>query len=219
MAENAVITYIDPQEGPQSEFIACEADIAIYGGAAGGGKTWGLLFDPLRHMETSPDFGGVIFRRTSVQIRSEGGLWDESIKLYGVLNAEPNKSSLEWKFPHPRKPGEFGMSMSFANLEHDDSYLNYQGSQMPWIGFDELTHFTEQQFFYMFSRNRSTSGVKARIRASCNPDPDSFVRKLIDWWIGADGFPIKERAGKLRWFIRINDEMIWADTKEELHAK
>lgn len=219
MTAQEEITEIAPQKGPQSEFAACEADIAIYGGAAGGGKTWGLLFDPLRHMEKSPDFGGVIFRRTSVQIRAEGGLWDESIKLYGPLGAEPAESKLTWKFPHPTRFGEYGMTMSFANLELDESYLNYQGSQMPYIAFDELTHFTEQQFFYMFSRNRSTTGVKARIRASCNPDPDSFVRKLIDWWIGKDGYPIKERAGKLRYFIRVNDEMLWADSREEIHQK
>jgi predicted phage terminase large subunit-like protein len=111
------------------------------------------------------------------------------------------------------------MSMSFANLEHAKDILNYQGSQIPWQGFDELTHFYENQFFYMLSRNRSTSGVKPRIRATCNPDPDSFVRRLIDWWIGVDGYPIRERAGKLRWFIRINDEMIWADSKEAIFEK
>lgn len=200
-----------PQPGPQSEFIACSADIVIYGGAAGGGKSFGLLFDPLRHRNNKL-FGGVIFRRTAVQVRNEGGLWDESMQLYPYLQAKPSEHSLSWKFPS-------GMSMSFANLEHDKDVLNYQGAQIPWIGFDELTHFTENQFFYMLSRNRSTSGVKPRIRATCNPDPDSFVRRLIDWWIGKDGFPIKERSGKLRYFIRINDEMIWADTAEEIFER
>lgn len=110
-----------------------------------------------------------------------------------------------------------GMSMSFAHLEHEADVLNFQGAEIPWIGFDELTHFSENQFFYMLSRNRSTSGVKPRIRATCNPDPDSWVRRFIDWWIGEDGFPVKERAGKTRWFIRINDTITWADTAEELH--
>jgi predicted phage terminase large subunit-like protein len=202
---------IEPQPGPQTEFLGCHADIVIYGGAAGGGKSFGLLIDPLRNVR-NPHFGGVIFRRTAVQVRNEGGLWDESMKLYPQLRGRPREHSLSWVFPD-------GAAMSFANLEHEKDLLNYQGSQMPWIGFDELTHFTEQQFFYMLSRNRSTSGVKPRIRATCNPDPDSFVRKLIDWWIGKDGFPIKERAGKLRYFIRISDEMIWADDPEEIYAK
>lgn len=202
---------IEPQPGPQTDFISSVADIVIYGGAAGGGKSFGLLMDPLRNKE-NPYFGGVIFRRTSVQIRNEGGLWDESMQLYPKFGARPSEHALSWKFPS-------GMAMSFANLEHDKDVLNYQGSQMPWLGFDELTHFTEAQFFYMISRNRSTSDVIPCIRATCNPDPDSFVRRLIDWWIGPDGFPIKERSGVLRYFIRINDEMIWADSAEELYNK
>lgn len=201
---------LQPQAGPQTDFLATEADIAIYGGAAGGGKTYGLLLDPLRHHDNK-NFGGIIFRRTAVQVRNEGGLWDESMNVYSLLNAEPKESVLEWSFPS-------GMSMGFKHLEYDKDVLNFQGAQIPWIGFDELTHFTEYQFFYMLSRNRSAKAkVKSRVRAGCNPDPDSFVRVLIDWWIGPDGFPIKERAGKLRWFIRINGEMIWRDTKQAIH--
>ena len=75
-----VIT-IGPQPGPQERFLASSSDIAIYGGSAGGGKTWALLMEPLRHVH-NPDFGAVFFRRSTVQIRNEGGLWDESAKLY-----------------------------------------------------------------------------------------------------------------------------------------
>jgi predicted phage terminase large subunit-like protein len=200
---------LQPQAGPQTDFLATTADIAIYGGAAGGGKSYGLLIDPLRHFKNK-DFGGTIFRRTAVQVRNEGGLWDESVKVYSLFNAKPRESFLEWRFPS-------GMSMGFAHLEHDKDVANWQGAQIPWIGFDELTHFTMNQFFYMLSRNRSTSGVKPRIRATCNPDPDSWVRQFIDYWIGKDGFPIKERSGKLRWFIRRDDNLIWADTPEAIH--
>jgi predicted phage terminase large subunit-like protein len=202
---------LGPQDGPQSVFVGCTADIAIYGGAAGGGKTFGLLLDPLRHHDNA-DFGGVVFRRTTVQVRNEGGLWDESMKLYSLFKARPRESFLSWRFPS-------GMSMSFAALEYEKDLLNFQGSQIPWIGFDELTHFSESQFFYMLSRNRSTSGVQPCIRATCNPDPDSWVRKFIDWWVGEDGYPIKARAGKIRWFIRINDAIHWAHTKNEIYKQ
>ena len=58
------------------------------------------------------------------------------------------------------------------------------------------------------------------MRATCNPDPDSFVAKLIDWWIDQDtGYPIPERSGVLRWFIRVNEKLLWADTPEELRAQ
>lgn len=200
---------LEPQPGPQTHFLSTPADIAIYGGAAGGGKSFGLLLDPLRH-HNNRKFGGTIFRRTAVQVRNEGGLWDESMNVYSLFRARPRESFLEWRFPS-------GMSMGFAHLEHDKDVFNWQGAQIPWMGFDELTHFTLQQFFYMLSRNRSTSGVKPKIRGTCNPDPDSWVRTFIDWWIGEDGFPIKERSGKLRWFIRRDDQFIWGDTPEDIY--
>lgn len=198
-----------PQPGPQTDFLMTVADIAVYGGAAGGGKSYGLLLEPLRHYN-NPNFGGVIFRQTAVQVRNEGGLWDESELIYSKVKGHPREFSLEWIFPP-------GSTMKFAGLEFDSSVFNWQGSQIAYLGFDELTHFTEKQFFYMLTRNRSSSGIRGYVRATCNPDPDSWVRKFIDWWIGPDGFPIKERAGKLRWFIRVNDTMIWADSKEEIH--
>lgn len=203
---------IGPQEGPQTAFLSTLADIAFYGGAAGGGKSFGLILEPVRHYDNKL-FGGVVFRRNGVDIRNEGGLWDESEKLYGSLRGHPREAFMEWIFPS-------GMRMKFAHLEHEKTVLNWQGAQIPYIGFDEITHFTEGQFWYMLSRNRSTSGVPGYIRATCNPDADSWVRKLIAWWIDEHtGFPIPERAGVLRWFIKINGEITWADTKEELIAQ
>src|SRR5436189_1986846 len=61
------------------------------------------------------------------------------------------------------------------------------------------------------------AGVPGYIRATCNPDADSWVRSLIDWWIDPDtGFPIKERSGVLRWFVRDGDSLHWADTRADL---
>lgn len=86
--------------------------------------------------------------------------------------------------------------------------------------FDELTHFSETQFWYLLSRNRSLSGVKGYVRASTNPDSDSWVRRLIDWWIDSGtGLPIPGRRGVLRWFVRIDDMLQWADTPEELTGR
>jgi predicted phage terminase large subunit-like protein len=134
------------------------------------------------------------------------------MKLYSNFGARPKQATLEWKFPSK-------MTMKFAHLEHESTVLDYQGSQIPFIGFDEVTHFSEQQFFYMLSRNRSMSGVPGYIRATCNPDPDSWVRRFLDWWIGEDGFPIKERSGVIRWFIRLDDRFIWADSRDEIRDK
>lgn len=88
------------------------------------------------------------------------------------------------------------------------------------LEFDEVTHFTENQFWYMLSRNRSTCGIRPYVRASCNPDPDSFVRKLISWWIDDDtGLAIPERSGVIRYMARIDGEVRWGDTREEVAAQ
>ena len=198
---------ISPQEGPQEQFLSTTADIAIYGGAAGGGKSFAILLEPIRH-HANRKFGCVIFRRNTVQVRNEGGLWDESENIYRQLGWHGREGILEWVAPS-------GMRVKFAHLEHDKTVYDWQGSQIPFIGFDELTHFTEKQFWYMLSRNRSTSGVPGYVRATTNPDADSWVRKLIDWWIGPDGYPIKERSGVVRWFIRQDDKLIWGDSRED----
>lgn len=200
---------ITPQAGPQTDFLSSDADIVIFGGSAGGGKSYALLLEPLRHID-NPRFGAVIFRRNSTQVRNEGGLWHESQVLYGPIGAHPRQASLEWLFAK-------GMRVKFGHLEYESSVLDWQGSQIPYIGFDELTHFSEYQFFYMLSRNRSMSGVPGYVRATCNPDADSWVRGLIDWWIDDDGYPVKDRSGVLRWFIRIDDQIYWASSKKELH--
>lgn len=200
---------IKPQPGPQTTFLSSPADIAIYGGGAGGGKTWGLLMEPLRHIH-NPGFGAVFFRRSTVQIRNEGGLWDESAVLYPKVGGAPREHTLSWLFGS-------GASVSFSHLEHDKTRFNWQGSQIPLICFDELTHFSPVQFWYMVSRNRSMCGVRPYIRATCNPDADSWVADLIAWWIDQEtGLPIAERAGKLRWFVRVGEELKWADDPADL---
>lgn len=203
---------IRPQPGPQERFLGSPADIAIYGGAAGGGKTWALLMEPLRHIG-NPDFGAVFFRRTTVQVRNEGGLWDESMRLYPLVGGVPKEHVLTWEFPS-------GAALSMSHLEHDKTVLNYQGAQIALLLFDELTHFSESQFWYMVSRNRSMCGVRPYIRATCNPDADSWVAAFIAWWIDQEtGLPIPSRAGVIRWFVRVNNTLFWGDTPEELAAQ
>lgn len=203
---------IRPQEGPQEMFLGSSADIVVYGGAAGGGKSFGLLMEPLRHINV-PRFGAVIFRRQGVEIRKEGGLWDESSELYPLTGATSRESMLDWKWPA-------GARVSFSHLEQENDKYTWQGAQIAFIGFDELTHFTKSQFFYMLSRNRTTCGVRPYIRATCNADADSWVADMIAWWIDQEtGYPIPERSGVIRYFIRRGEELIWADSPAQLVAE
>lgn len=205
---------IMPQAGPQTMFLASSADIVIYGGAAGGGKTAALLLEGLRHRNVS-NFGMVIFRHNFNQITAEGGLWDASQKFYyKIEGAEPKKTpSLHWKFSG-------GGRVSFGYLERDEDVYKWQGTEIAAIGFDELTHFSKKQFTYMLSRNRTTCGVRPYVRATCNPDADSWVASFISWWIDQDtGYPIKERSGQIRWMVMLNDQFEWGDSPEELAEK
>ncbi|WP_431129730.1 terminase large subunit domain-containing protein [Flagellimonas flava] len=202
------VNVIKPQEGYQMSALSSSADIVIGGGAAGAGKTFSLLLEPIRHIHNK-DFGAVFFRRTSPQIRAEGGLWDASNNLYGLIDGSRAKESiLEWHFRE-------GSKIKFSHLQHEKDIYDWQGAEIPLICFDELTHFSKKMFFYLLSRNRSTCGVKPYVRATCNPDPDSWVSELIDWWINDDGFPIPERQGTLRYFVRDGESFIWGDTKQE----
>ena len=161
------------QAGPQTKFLSTIADICIFGGAAGGGKTFALLLEPLRYINQQ-GFNGVIFRKNYTQVTAPGGLWETSLKMYsGIRGAMPWKS--------PKKHWDFGgrSTLSFDYLSNDDDVFSWQGSQICFIGWDELTHFTENMFFYMLSRNRSTCGVKPYVRATCNPDSDSWVKVLL----------------------------------------
>lgn len=199
--------------GPQQQFIDSTSDIAIYGGQAGGGKTWALLFQPTQHLDNGA-FGGVIFRRTSPQITNEGGLWDESQLIYPQFKGTP-KHTLDWRF-HSKA------NIGFRHLQYENDKLAWQGAQIAFLGFDELTQFTESQFFYLLSRNRSTCGIKPYVRATTNPVPaddptGGWVNRMVAWWIDQQtGLAIPERSGKIRWFIRRQGELIWADSKKEL---
>lgn len=175
------------------------------------GKSWSLLYEPLRHVKNGK-FGAVIFRSSMTQIKEEGGLWDASLNLYlKYPGARPIQS------PKPYWRFKSGAKVSFRQIARDQDVYDWQGTEIPCLEFDELTHFSEFQFFYMLSRNRSTCGIKPYVRASCNPDADSWVAGFISWWIDQKtGYAIPERSGKIRYMGRINEQIYWGDTKQEV---
>jgi hypothetical protein len=171
-------------------------------------NSWSLLMEPLRHAG-NPGFSAVLFRRTYPELTAPGGLWPESFRLYPYLNATPNESKLTWWFPS-------GARVQFSHMQHEKNVLGWLGSQIPLVAFDQLETFTEHQFWYMLSRNRSVCGVRPYVRATANPRP-GWLADLLAWWIDpASGYPRPERAGVLRWFVRREDVMFWAGTPEEL---
>ena len=207
MATNhKILTY---QPGFQERFLSTDADICIGGGSAGVGKTFAVLLSILAHKD-DPFFRAVVFRENSTQIRTPGGLWDESRKLFTQFGAQFRDKTLECIFPS-------GAVVKYCYMERDEHAHDHQGGQYTAIYWDEVTHMSEYQFRYLMSRNRSDSHVKGYIRGTCNPDVDSWVRRWVDWFIDPEtGVAIPSRCGKLRWFIEQNGEMIWASDPQEL---
>lgn len=222
-----------PQAGAQSMFLSTDADIAIYGGAAGGGKSYGVLLeagstaagvvqrakeakclalkDPKyfegKKIPTS-EFHAVIFRRQSVDLRNSGSLLDESKKMYYLFGASLKDQPMLWNF-------DKNVDVKFSGLPYDSSVHDWHGAQIDLLVFDELTHFSEYQFWYLMSRMRSSSGnVRPYLRATCNPEPN-WVLDLINWWIGKDGYAIPERSGVIRWLIRLNGFVHWFDSSKD----
>lgn len=142
-----------------------------------------------------------------------GGLLERSAEIYSLVGGKLKQGPpCVWEFPS-------GAKIELRYLQYDKDVHNFQGSEIPLLCFDECSHFTAHQFWYLLSRNRSMSGVRGYVRATLNPDPDSFVASLVDWWLGEDGYFIPERAGKLRWFIRYSGELHWADSPLELRDR
>jgi hypothetical protein len=134
---------------------------ALYGGAAGGGKSDALLAEALRQVHV-PHYRALILRKTYPQLSA---LIDRSRELYTAAfpKAKYNETKHVWRF-------ESGAKIIFGSLQHLKDRYNYQGQAYDFIGFDELTHFLWDEYSYLFSRNRPTgSGTRVYIRATANP--------------------------------------------------
>lgn len=133
----------------------------LYGGAAGGGKSDALLVESLRQVH-KPNYRALILRKTYPQLRE---LVDRSLQLFkpAFPDAEYKSISHMWQFPS-------GAKIYFGSMQYSSDRYNYQGARFDYIAFDELTHFTQEEYFYMFSRNRpGDSGMRTYIRATTNP--------------------------------------------------
>lgn len=151
-----------PNPGPQTDFIVAEEQEVLYGGAAGGGKSFALLADPARYFH-HPEFRGLLLRRTNDELRE---LKQKSKELYSKAypGAKWSEVKSEWTFPS-------GATLWMTYMDRDDDVLRFQGQSYTWIGFDELTHWaTPYAWDYLRSRLRTTAkDLPIYMRATTNP--------------------------------------------------
>ena len=151
-----------PNEGPQTDFLAAGEKDVLYGGAAGGGKSFAMLIDPLRYCHIT-EHRALILRRSMPELRE---IIDKSRELYprAFKGAKFKEVEKLWQFPS-------GAKIEFGFLERDADVYRYQGQAYSWIGFDEITHLpTEFGWNYLASRLRTTNPeLKTYLRCTANP--------------------------------------------------
>jgi hypothetical protein len=159
-AQNVIF---QPNEGPQTDFLSASEQEVLYGGAAGGGKSYAMVADPIRYVN-NPNANMLLVRRSTEELRE---LISISKKLYpaAIEGARFLERDKTWVFPS-------GASLWMSYLDRDDDVSRYQGQAFNWIGFDELTQWpTPYAWNYMRSRLRSAkgSGLELYQRATTNP--------------------------------------------------
>jgi hypothetical protein len=187
-------------EGPQEDFLAAGETDVLYGGAAGGGKSYAMLVDPLRFAHRAAH-RGLIIRRSMPELRE---LIDKSRELYPKAFPGCKYKEVEklWNFPS-------GAKIEFGFLERDADVYRYQGQAYSWIGFDEITHLpTEFAWNYLASRLRTTdSEIQTYMRCTANPGGAgaTWVKKRYidpapsyESFIGADGLTRKFIPARLQ---------------------
>ncbi len=124
---DATIAITKPQPGPQTDFLSCDGiDIVIYGGQAGGGKTYAICLEPMKHFSNG-GFTCTIFRKTFPQIREHGGLWDVASKLWPQVGGIAKE--MRYEFPS-------GARVKFAHMETSADRFKYDGAEICLIEFD-----------------------------------------------------------------------------------
>lgn len=147
----------------QAALLAYQGIEALYGGAAGGGKSDYLLMAAMQYVHV-PNYAALLLRRTYADLSLPGALMDRCGEWLQPTDAKYRASDKKWIFPS-------GATLSFGHLDNENQKYRYQGAEFQFIGFDELTQFTETQYRYLFSRLRrlKDGDVPLRMRAASNP--------------------------------------------------
>lgn len=206
----------EPQEGPQTDASEADAQFIFYGGHAGGGKSWWLQREGLRHYKT-PGWRSLLLRRTVEQAEKPGNLCDETETMYRPYGAHTTERGKKHEF-------KSGATVTIGGCQYDRNRFDYDGSQLGFIGFDQVEQFTELSFWYIaLSRSRSMTGVPTRIGATANPVPPKhktggWLSRLLmrGGWVDPEtGYPVPEMSGVVRWFYRDRGEMHFFDSKKD----
>ena len=174
-------------------------------------------------------FNGIVFRKNKgdfENIINETKKWYEPFGRY-------NRSAddMTWNFNYGSH-----LSFSYFDMPYQDFDDKYRGQQFAYIGIDEVPQMSFKMFKFLTTCNRNTNNIKSRMLFTCNPDPLSWLRKFLDWYIGKEttvyadgkthperkGFVIPERSGRIRYFYSPDDSVdniIWGNSPHEVYLQ
>lgn len=200
-AQTAEMKFV-PNPGPQTDAYLSLADVMLYGGQAGGGKTYLELGLAINEFES-----GIIFRRERTQT---DGLEKEGKRLLADSMARFNGQDLEWTWPG-------GKTLKLGGMKDPDSWQDHAGRERDYMAFDEGGEFLESQVASIIAWLRAAPGKRTRVVIGSNPPRTSDGLWLIKWfapWID-DKFPNPATPGELRWAVYVTreneSEMVWVD--------
>lgn len=177
-------------------------------------KSFSSLMETLKDIR-NPDLHGLILRKEKNDLDS---LISDSYKVYsqfGTYNKSQN--DMTWNFQN----GGW-LKFSYYAGAYQDFKDRFQGRQYAYIAVDEGTQIEYKKFKYLLTNNRNGSHIRNRFWITCNPDPESWVRKFIDWWVDEDGYIYPERDCQIRYCYMDGDnpnDIYWGNTKEEVYEQ
>lgn len=213
------MTHSGEKPGPISKrqhmYVTSECDITLYGGAAGSGKSEIGVIDFLQYTDI-PNFIGVITRRFTTQMKGPGGILTKCKRIFSKVY-EPHEYT--WK----DKEGKFvfhnsGAEIYLKHYENENAFESWQGIEANLFMVDEGTQFSQDMIQYIMSRMRNPScpEVEPRLKITCNPDADHFLKKFVEPYLQEDGTPDRSKDGLIRYFLFENGDFVFGNTREEL---
>jgi hypothetical protein len=201
------------QPGFQEAMLLSDADITIGGGSRGGGKTLSIVLEALYDIH-NPHFTAIYFRKETGELERGGGLYDKASKIYNILGAKGTK--LKMTFPS-------GAVVTYDHLQNEDEKSiekRFKGLEVPAIYIDEIDQMSFSTITKLMQSNRNSVGIRNRMMGTTNPNPNSWVRVFLDWYIGEDGLIMPSRDRKTRFFYiygtTVND-IIWGDSRQDVY--
>lgn len=160
-----------------------------------------LIFNHDKH------FRGIFFRRQYDELMGGGGLWHKASNMYPLFNAKANISSKTWTFPS-------GAKQQFSHMFTENDKESHRGKGYSFISFDEVNQFSKEQVTFLMTCLRSEADMNSFCLMSMNPDPDSWVLPLVEFYLDSNGNPDPDKIGLIRHFVVKDGDFVFGDSEE-----